>query len=116
MNTNSSQRDGSAWRTFREAAGVLVRSPLGCVALGVSLLGVAGVLRQSSELKRAEAERVSWARNADQDLRDSLRDESAVRSVKVAPTKAARDRSRAKALRAEVGAALREALASSAPR
>lgn len=99
-------------RTLKEAAAAIVRSPLGCVALGVAFLGVAGIMRQTSEFSKAEAVRASWSRNAEQDLRDSLRDESALRTVRAVPTKASRDRARAKALRAEVGAALREALAS----
>lgn len=116
MNTPTNRRDGGALRTLTEAAAALVRSPLGCVALGVAFLGVAGIMRQSSEFAKAEAARASWARNTDQDLRDSLRDESAVRAVRTLPSKAARDSARAKALRAEVGAALREALASTSKR
>lgn len=103
-------------RSLKESAAAIVRSPFGCVALGVAFLGVAGIMRQSSEASKAEAARSSWARNAEQDLRDSLRDESAVRSVRAVPTKAARENARAKALRAEVGAALREALASAPKR
>lgn len=112
MNTPRNRRDVSALRTLNEAAAAVVRSPLGCVALGVAFLGVAGIMRQTSEASRAEAERASWSRNAEQDLRDSLRDESAVRAVRPAAAKTERDAARAKALRAEVGAALREALAS----
>lgn len=116
MNTPTNRRDGGALRTLREAAAVIVRSPLGCVALGVAFLGVAGIMRQTSELSKTDAGRASWSHNADQDLRDSLRDESALRTVRAVPTKASRDRARAKALRAEVGAALREALASTPKR
>lgn len=114
MNTLANRPDGGVWRTLREAAAVLVRSPLGCVALGVAFLGVAGMLRESSEFSKAAAERASWSRNVEQDLRDSLRDESALRSLR--GTSRARDGARAKALRAQVGAALREALASTPKR
>lgn len=98
-------------RTLKEAAAAIVRSPLGCVALGVAFLGVAGIMRQSSEFAKAEAERASWSRNTEQDLRDSLRDESPVRGVRVAPSGASLRKAREKALREEVGAALRQALA-----
>ncbi len=115
MNTLSMRHEGGAWRTLREAAGVLVRSPLGCVALGVAFLGVAGILRESSEFKKAEGERASWSRNVEQDLRDSLRAESAVRAVRVRLSKAALRSAREKALREEVGAALKQALAANRP-
>lgn len=113
MNTPTNRRDGGALRTLVEAATAIVRAPLGCVALGVAFLGVAGIIRQSSEFSKADAERSSWSRNVEQDLRDSLRDESAVRGGRVRPSKASLQRAREKALREEVGAALREALAAS---
>lgn len=104
---------GGAWRTIREAIGVLVASPLGCIALGVAFLGVGGVLRESRTMDHAEAERAAWARLSPQDLRDSVRDESALRSVKVRPStrRPVSDAARAKALRAQVSEELAKALA-----
>lgn len=107
------QPAGGAWQTIREAVGAVVGNPLGCLALGTALLGVGGILRQSAEFKTAESERSAWSRPGVQDFRDALRDESAVRSVRVpkAPGKTARAKAREKALRSEVGAALSTALA-----
>lgn len=104
---------GGAWRTIREAIGVLVASPLGCIALGVAFLGVGGVLRESRTIDRADAERAAWASSGRQDLRDSVRDESALRSVKVRPSpkRPASAAARAKALRAQVSEELAKALA-----
>lgn len=107
------QTAGGAWRTIREAIGVLVASPTGCIALGVALLGVGGVIRESRTIDRADAERAAWASLGPQDLRDSVRDESALRSVKVRPSpkRPVSDGARAKALRAQVSEELAKALA-----
>lgn len=112
------QTAGGAWRTIREAFYALVASPLGCLAVGLAFLGTGGIIHQSVESDKKEAARAVWAAPGPQDLRDSLRDESAVRDVRVAPSrkKPASDAVRAKALRAEVGAALAAALADTRPR
>jgi len=77
------KKTGGIWLTVREAVGALVGSPFGCIALGAALLGTGGMLRESAQHDRAASERAAWAESGVQDLRDSLRDESAVRAVKV---------------------------------
>lgn len=87
--------------TIREALTAVIGNPLGCVALGIAFLGVAGIARETNDFKKAEAARSGWAAVELQDVRDAVRDESNVRSLK----------DREKVLRRQVGSALAAALA-----
>lgn len=88
-------------QTIREALTAVIGNPLGCIALGVAFLGVAGIARETNDFKKSEAARAGWASVELQDVRDAVRDESNVRSL----------RQREKRLRREVGAALAAAVA-----
>lgn len=94
--------------TIREALTAVIGNPLGCIALGVAFLGVAGIARESNDFKKAEAARSGWAAVELQDVRDAVRDESNVRALK---PKVSRAKERERALSRQVGTALAEALA-----
>lgn len=113
MTEKSEFTAGVVWQTLKEAVGALVASPLGCLALGVAFLGVAGILKETDGIRRAESDRAAWASLEAQDIRDAVRDESSVRTVKVRKSSKPSAKERERALRHEVGAALREALAAS---
>lgn len=106
MTDKTESAAGDVWRTLKEAIGVLVASPLGCVALGAALIGVGGILHETEGLRKAEAERASWASLGAQDIRDAVRDESSVRTVRVRVSSKPSPKEREKALRAQVGDAL----------
>lgn len=91
-------------QTIREALTAVIGNPLGCMALGVAFLGVAGIARETNDFKKAEAARSGWAAVELQDVRDAVRDESNVRALK-------KKSRRGKELRREVGTALTAALA-----
>lgn len=115
MKEQSDFAAGGVWRTLKEAMGALVSSPLGCLALGAALLGVGGILHETEGIRKAESDRSAWARLEAQDIRDAVRDESAVRAVKVLrPAKPSKPgaKEREKALRAQVGSALAAAFSS----
>ena len=106
MNQQPIPDAGGVWRTLREAVGALIASPLGCLALGTALLGVGGILHDTDGIRKAETERASWASLEAQDVRDAVRDESAVRAVKVRKSPVPDAKRRERALRAKVGSAL----------
>ena len=103
---------GVVWRTLREAMGALVASPLGCLALGAAFLGVGGILHETDGIRKAESDRAAWASLEAQDIRDAVRDESAVRAVTVRKSSKPSAKEREKALRAQVGSALAAAFSS----
>lgn len=106
---------GGVWRTLREAMGALVSSPLGCLALGAAFLGVGGILHETDGIRKAESDRAAWASIEAQDIRDAVRDESSVRTVKVRKSHKPSAKEREKALRAQVGQALAAAFSEPKP-
>lgn len=113
MNTHSIPKEGGAWRTIREALTAVIGNPLGCMALGVAFLGVAGIARETNDFKKAEAARSGWAAVELQDVRDAVRDESNVRALKSkrSVARVSRVKERERVLRSKVGSALAAALA-----
>ncbi|TPW19616.1 MAG: hypothetical protein FD126_2505 [Elusimicrobia bacterium] len=106
MKAQHMEESGGVWRTLREALGALVASPLGCLALGTALLGVGGIIHETEGMRKAETARSSWANVEAQDIRDAVRDESAVRTFKAGKSSKPSAKDRERALRSQVGHAL----------